>query len=224
MGAPAGTLAARAALAGPWPAGVLGCGHRGQACGWGAERPRGPVAEAAGIRLLRDLAAAPGQIARVRDWLRPEHFATRRHGEVYALMRDMDAAGMPVDPVTVAREAARRWLRLRHTELAGGTGVFAQASARDLYAMGVLAQIGRAGAGVQADAAGTRRSMSALLDAAGDRVRCPDDRWPAEPWCRAQPEPGPPREPARAPGPGTRTGDAAISRGQPRQLEREAVR
>jgi hypothetical protein len=36
---------------------------------------------------------------------------------LYAVMRDMDAAGKPVDPVTVAWEAARRGVRVDPSRL-----------------------------------------------------------------------------------------------------------
>ena len=42
------------------------------------ERLADPEAEEAGLRALRDLAAAPSQVAAVRGWLRPEHFAARQ--------------------------------------------------------------------------------------------------------------------------------------------------
>ena len=72
------------------------------------DRPADPEAEDAGLRALRDLAAAPSQVAAVRGWLRPEHFARASHGELYAVMVAMTDAGKPVDPVTVTWEAARR--------------------------------------------------------------------------------------------------------------------
>jgi hypothetical protein len=74
-------------------------------------RPEGRVAAAAGERALRDLAAAPTRLALVGRWLRPEHFARAQHGELYAVMREMDAAGRAVDPVTVSWVAARYGLR-----------------------------------------------------------------------------------------------------------------
>ena len=55
-------------------------------------RPSGPESEAAGARALADLAAGPGALTEVRRWLRPEHFALPEQGEVYAAMRDMQAA------------------------------------------------------------------------------------------------------------------------------------
>src|SRR6266540_772388 len=71
---------------------------------YGAAHPCGAAALAAEVRTLRDLAADPSQLADVRGWLRPEHFARAGHGELYAVMQDMAAAGKPVDPVTVTWE------------------------------------------------------------------------------------------------------------------------
>jgi replicative DNA helicase len=59
-------------------------------------RPHGPEAEAAGIAVLRGLCADPSQLGLVRGWLRPAHFAIAEHGELYALVRAMHAAGRPV--------------------------------------------------------------------------------------------------------------------------------
>jgi len=133
-------------------------------------RPR-EVAEAAGAGALRDLAAGPSQMARVRRWLRPEHFAVAGHGHVYALMRDMDAAGKPVDPVTVCWEAARRGVRAEPAALSGGTGAFAVASAREVYWHGLLAQAAQAGHDIQAGAADLRCSPRPLLQSAAERLR-----------------------------------------------------
>ena len=129
-----------------------------------------PAAAAAEARALRDLAAAPSHLAEVRGWLSPGHFARAGHGALYAVMQDMDMAGKPVDPVTVAWEAARRGVRADPVGLAGGTGLFAVASAREVHRRGLLAQAADAGRGVQADAANLARSPRQLFQAAGERL------------------------------------------------------
>jgi DnaB-like helicase N terminal domain len=192
----------------------------------GVVRPSGRDADAAGLRVLRELAAGPGQISGVGRWLRPEHFAGQREGQVYALMQDMAAAGIPVDPVTVSREAARSGVPAGQAELAGGTGVFAHAAARDLYGRAVLAQIGHAGAGVQAAAAGPRGTVLALLDAAAERLDDRDGRWHPEPWrCPELRRLRVPVPVVAAPAPGLPAAPVTPGASQHRQpeLDREAV-
>jgi hypothetical protein len=134
-----------------------------QARAMGEARPSGPEAEAASAQALRDLVAAPACLPAVRGWLRPGHFARPEQGELYAVMRDMDAAGLPVDPVTVSWEAARRGVPADAAELAEGMGPFAVASAREVHRRGLLAQAERAGRDIQAaaaePAAGTTRFL-----------------------------------------------------------------
>jgi DnaB helicase-like protein len=139
------------------------------------ERERGsvssdPAAATAEARALRDLAAAPSHLAVVRGWLSPGHFARAGHGVLYAVMQDMDMAGKPVDPVTVAWEAARRGVRADPVALAGGTGLFAVASAREVHRRGLLVQAADAGWGIQADAANPACSPRQLFQAAGERL------------------------------------------------------
>ena len=144
-------------------------------------RPGGPAAEAAGARAVRDLIAAPSQLAQVREWLQPGHFARPGHAGLYAVMQDMDKAGKPVDAVTVTWEAARRGVATDPARLAGGTGPFAVASAREVHRHGVLAQAAQAGRNIQADAADPRCSPGELMRSAGDRLHA----------LEAQPQPGP---------------------------------
>jgi replicative DNA helicase len=127
--------------------------------------------EAAGVAALRDLAAGPSQLGRVRGWLRPGQFAVPGHGAVYALMQDMDAARKPVDPVTVCWEAARRGLAVDPDTLAGGTGAFAVASARQVHQLGLLAQAAQAGRDIQLDASDLTCPPRHLLVAAHERLR-----------------------------------------------------
>jgi hypothetical protein len=143
-------------------------------------RPGGPAAEAAGARAVRDLLAAPSQLAQVREWLRPGHFARPAHAGLYAVMQDMDKAGRPVDAVTVAWEAARRGVASDPVRLEGGTGPFAVASAREVHRHGVLAQAAQTGRDIQADAADPRCSPGELMRSAGNRLHA----------LEAQPQPG----------------------------------
>jgi DnaB-like helicase N terminal domain len=159
----AGHVASAAAAARPGAGAAL----RGP----GEARPAGRAAEAAGERFLRDLAAGPGHVAGVRGWLRPGHFARPAHGQLYALMRDMDAAGRPVDPVTVAWEAAHRGIAVDVAELEGGTGPFAPARAREVYQHGLLARISQGGRHVSAAAADPQVQVGVLLKDAGERLR-----------------------------------------------------
>jgi DnaB-like helicase N terminal domain len=143
--------------------------------------PLRPAAEAAGARAVRDLVAAPSQLAQVRAWLQPGHFAHPAHAELYGLMQDMDAAGEPVDAVTVSWEAARRGVVADPGRLVGGTGPFAVASAREVHRHGMLTQAARTGRDIQADAANLACPPGALMHAADDRLRA----------FETQPQPGP---------------------------------
>lgn len=137
----------------------------------GGARPPGPEAEVAGATALRELAAGPGQISVVADWLAPQDFALEEHGEIYAVMRDLDTAGMPVDPVTIGWEAARRGIRADPADLAGRTGVFAVAAAREVHRRGVLARVAHAGRQIQASTKIDVLSVPALLQVADERLR-----------------------------------------------------
>lgn len=143
----------------------------GQRAGARRARLRSDHAAVAGARALKDLTAAPAQLADVSRWLRPEHFARPGDGALYAVMRDMNAAGIPVDPVTVAWEAARQDVRAEPARLAGGTGAFAVASAREVYRRGVLDSVAQAGRDIQVGAASPRWSLGPLMQRAADRLR-----------------------------------------------------
>jgi len=140
--------------------------HRAVAHWVGDGRPVGPEAEAAGALALHDLAAAPACLVGVRGWLRPGHFATPEQGELFAVMQDLDAAGHPVDPVTLSWEAARRGINIDAADLANGVGPFAIASAREVRRRGLLAQIDQAGRDIQADASEPAVSIGGFLGAA----------------------------------------------------------
>jgi hypothetical protein len=86
-------------------------------------------------------------------------------------MRDMHAAGEPVDPVTVTWEAARRGLPAEAAELEGGNAPLALAGARDVYRYGLLARIGRAGLDISAAAQDPQLRLGVLLRDAGQRLR-----------------------------------------------------
>jgi hypothetical protein len=162
------------------------------------ERLADPEAEDAGLRALRDLAAAPYQIAAVRGWLRSEHFTRASHGELYAVMVAMTDAGKPVDPVTVTWEAARRDVVLDAADLAGGTGPFAVASAREVRRHGVLAQVGRLAREIEATAADPASSPAALWRAAERLGQRPCEHVPHRRHAAGGPaRPADDREPAR---------------------------
>jgi replicative DNA helicase len=153
-----------------------------------AGRAEGSRDGAAEISFLRDLAAAPWQLDHVRGWLRREHFTVQANGAVYDLSPDMSSAGLPIDSLTVSREASRRGLPVEQAELAGGLGVFAHLAGRGVYVRAALAQISQAGADLQADADDLRTTMSTLLSTGTDRLTEIWQRWPAEPWHDARPE------------------------------------
>ncbi len=152
----------------------------------GEGRPRGPDAEAAGLQALRDLAADPACLSAVRGWLRPGHFAKPEHGGLYAVMRDMHAAGKPVDPVTVTWEGSRRGIEADAADMAGGTGAFAVASAREVHRHGVLAEVRQAGEAIQASAADPAASVGQVIRSAGARFSRLE---PGPHWPHFQPDP-----------------------------------
>jgi replicative DNA helicase len=129
------------------------------------------TADMAGEQTLRNLAAAPACLSQVGGWLRPEHFTRASQGRLFAVMRDMNAAGKPVDPLTVAWEATRRGLDAEPADLTGGTGPFAVASARDVHRYSMLAQAEQAGRDIQADAANPTCSPQQLFDGTRARLR-----------------------------------------------------
>jgi hypothetical protein len=163
------------------------------------DRLADPEAENAGLRALRDLAAAPSQITAVRGWLRPEHFTRASHGELYAVMVAMTDAGKPVDPVTATWEAARRGVVMDAADLAGGTGPFAVAGAREVRRHGVLAQVARLAREIEAIAADPASSPAALW-----HVTTPPVARPGQPATANLPGRLPRDQPAdaRAPRPG----------------------
>jgi len=174
-------------------------------------RPEDPAALAAGEKALRDLAAAaPSQLALVGKWVRPGHFARAEWGELYAVMQDMRVAGKPVDSLTIAWEAAHRGLRADPRSLAGGTGTFAVASAREVYVHGMLAQAAQAGQDIQADATDPSCPPHRLMQSAAERLQA------LEPQPHADPRPARDTE-ILAP-------DITTRSQQARQPEREAAR
>jgi hypothetical protein len=133
-------------------------------------RPPGRQAEAAGARALRDLIAAPSQLAAVRGWLRPGYFACADQGELYALMIAMADVGRPIDPVTVSWEAARRDVPADAADLADGDGPFAVTSAREVCRQGVLAQIAHLAEEIEASTARRASAPAAFLERAAGRL------------------------------------------------------
>jgi hypothetical protein len=86
-------------------------------------------------------------------------------------MRDLDATGRPVDPVTIAWEAARRGIQADPAKLAEGNGPFAVATAREVHRHGLLAQAAATGRDIQADATDLACHLSGQLQSADDRLR-----------------------------------------------------
>jgi replicative DNA helicase len=192
----AGRLGETAAPAGTSPARPLAPGAAG------STRSSSPAAMAAFGAALRNLIDDPCQLGAVRSWLRPEHFTHGASGRLYAVLLDMDTSGQPIDPVTVAWAARRRGLRTDPARLAGGTGPFAVASAREVRRLGMLAQITEAGIAIQRDAADPQLSPSGMIAAAARRlesVRDGSTRGPGPAGAVAAPRPG--REAARHPEP-----------------------
>jgi replicative DNA helicase len=134
-------------------------------------RAQDRAAETAGTQAVRGLAADPSQITAVRDWLRPSHFARPADGDLYAVMRDMHAAGKPVDPVTVSWEASRRGIQADAADLTGGMGPMAVATAREVQRRGLLAQATQAGYDIQAEAGDPAKSATEILRSARERLR-----------------------------------------------------
>jgi DnaB-like helicase N terminal domain len=141
-----------------------------QRCRSPSGRSQAAVAEAVGAQALRDLTAGPFQIAHVRRWLRQENFALRSDGVLYALMCDMDAAGMAVDPVTISWQAARRGLRVEPDWLAGGNVAFAVPSAREVHRHGLLAEAAQTGRDIQIGTADQRYALHGLFQSASERL------------------------------------------------------
>jgi replicative DNA helicase len=137
----------------------------------GEQRPRGPAAEAAGEQFLRDLAAGPSQVATVGGWLRPGYFARPVHGQLYALIRDMHRVGQPIDPITIAWEAARRGIKVDQSRLEGGTASHVRAAAREVRRRGILARISKAGRDLEDAVSDPRLRTAGLLQGASFRLR-----------------------------------------------------
>jgi replicative DNA helicase len=106
----------------------------------------------------------------VRTWLHPGHFARPAHGDLYTVMCDLQAAGKPIDPVTVSWEASCRGLHADAADLADGTGIFAIASARQVHHLGLLAQASHIGQQIQADSTDPATSATQIMQSATDRL------------------------------------------------------
>jgi hypothetical protein len=132
--------------------------------------PHGADAEAAGLTALRDLIASPRLMNDIAGWLQPSYFARPRHGTIYQVIADLHQARMPVDPVTVSWQAARRGVTVEPRELAGGYGAFAQGSAAQVYRRAVLADVQQVGLDIQASASDPRQPIVSLLHVTSDRL------------------------------------------------------
>lgn len=135
-----------------------------------AGRPEGAAAAAAGLSALRDLIAGPEFVSSVAGWLEPGHFAEPRHGVIYQAVVDLRSGQLPVDPVTVSWEAARRGTAVEPAELAGGYRAFAAGSVVQVYRRAVLARVQQAGLEIQATADDTRLPVASVLELAGEKL------------------------------------------------------
>ena len=126
--------------------------------------------------------------APITRWLRPEHFAREEQGKLYAVMRDMDAVGRAVDPVTVSWEAARHGLTARSAAAGWGVGRASGGRARNVHRHGMLAQAAQAGRAIQTDAADPP-APAPLLKSAADRLQNLRATAPVMPGARAKPGP-----------------------------------
>jgi replicative DNA helicase len=131
-------------------------------------RPATPEGDRLSRQCLRDLAASPEAIDQVSGWLRPGHFATAEHGDTYAVLRDMRAAGKPVDAVTAAREASRRGVQ---ADLDDGTPAHAPATARLLHRHATTAQAAQAGHDIQAHASDDTQPLTRVFHATDRSLR-----------------------------------------------------
>ncbi len=123
-------------------------------------RPATPAGQQASRQCLKDLTAHPEAIDDVRPWLRPDHFATAGQGETYAVLRDMRAAGKPIDPVTASHEASRRGVQ---ADLDDGNPTQAQATARELHKHATVSRIGQAGRDIQAAASDQTAGLTSVF-------------------------------------------------------------
>jgi len=152
------------------PRGHTDAGRRAPRPSGQETRPACHAADAAGLAVLRDLTADSSRIADVAGWLRSGHFARRQHGELYALLLDLQAAGMPADPVITCAEARRRGIRVEPRDLADGTGALAAAHGRQVWRRAALARAARAGQEIQAAAANPGLPTAKLMADAGERL------------------------------------------------------
>jgi replicative DNA helicase len=144
--------------------------------------------EAAGRRLLRDLAAGARHIPAIRSWLRPAHFAIPAHGQIYALICDMNVAGQPIDPVTIAWAASRRGIAASAAGLDGGTAAFAVDSAREVFRLGLLVRTAQTGREIAAAAADPQKRLSETLRDARRRLRGTEPECDPRRRARAHPQ------------------------------------
>lgn len=176
--------AARSATIHEREAGLAGSAH---------SRPSGAGAEAAAARALRDLAASPSQIKHVSRWLAPEHFASAPLGDLYQIMRELSAKGMPCDSLLTAWEATRRGVAMTPQAIAealdGGTPGGGIYSARQAHQHAVLARVARAGTGIVAAASDPANPMPAVFLAARAHLRALDRERQALLDSRSQPDP-----------------------------------
>jgi replicative DNA helicase len=137
-------------------------------------RPEGAAAVAAGLAAVRDLIADPDYVSSLAGWLQPGHFAEPGHGVLFGVIADLSREQMPVDPVTVSWEAARRGVLVEPGQLAGGCGAFAAGSTVQVYRRAALARVQHAGLEIQASADDARLPVTTVLQRAGEKLAAVD--------------------------------------------------
>lgn len=83
----------------------------------------------------------------------------------------MHTAGKPVDPVTIAREAARRAIMVKPSDMEGGMASAVTAEASDVWQYQALARIAQTGRETGTDAADPRMQTAVLLRHIGLRLQ-----------------------------------------------------
>src|SRR5712691_13368659 len=94
----------------------------------------------------------------------------RTRGRLAVPQADPGRGRLPVDPVTVSWEAARRGTSVDPAELAGGYRAFAAGSVVQVYRRAVLARVQQAGLEIQADADDVRLPVASVLELAGEKL------------------------------------------------------
>jgi replicative DNA helicase len=146
--------------------------------GTGPVRPQGPAAEAAAERAVRDVAASPAQIKHIVQWLHADDLASPQLAELFQIICDLDARGMPCDRVIIAWEATRRGVDMTPEAitqaLQDGLPSMAITSARAARQHAACARVAHAGASITAAAADRARPIPIVLEQAESHLQAID--------------------------------------------------